>query len=149
MHAALTRLMTGQRPADGGDTSIDRRNGYVTFPTLLEALKQAMEPHTAALDRLERAFSRELRMQTEALGERLERHEDEAEEREARIAALEAWRRDEEIDEAFRRGFWHVVVLGFRYLTEHWPAMLAMGATIVGIVWVVISGGQPGIEVRP
>lgn len=149
MHAALTWLMYGQRQADSGDEPVERRVGYVTFDTLLNALRQAMEPHSAALDRLERSLTRELRAQTDALAERLESHENESRERDQRIAALEAWRKQREINEAFNRGFWHVVMLAFRWLTENWRVAWAFAVMVVGIVWVVVAGGKPGIEVTP
>lgn len=144
MHAVLTRLMTGS-----GDSPVERRGGYVTFDVLLQALEQINRPQTEALNRLERAFTRELRAQTEKLAQRLDDHEEDSHRRDARIAALEAWRQQEEVDEAFRRGFWHVVVLVFHWLVEHWPAMLVLGGTIVGLAWVLISGGRPGFEVTP
>lgn len=146
MHSALSWLMAGQPAADSGE---ERRAGYVTFDTLLNALQQAMEPQAHALDRLERSFTRELRAQTDALADRLERHEGEAHERDARIAALETWRKEREVDEAFKRGFWHVVMLAFRWLTEHWQVAWAFAVMVVGIVWVVVAGGQPGIVVTP
>lgn len=151
MHAlALTRRMTDQAPqARSGDEPVERRAGYVTFDVLLTALEQANRPQTEALNRLERAFTRELRAQTEKLSTRLDDHEEDSHRREQRIAALEAWRQQEEVDEAFRQGFWHVLMLAFRWLVEHWPAMVALGMTIVGIVWVLISGGRPGIEITP
>lgn len=151
MHAALTWLMTGQRQADSGDELVDmeRRAGYVTFDILLAALEQANRPISEAIRQMDRTLTREIEQQTRVLADRLSRHEEESHDRDNRLMALERWQRQQEVDEAFRKGFWHVILLGFRYLVEHWPAMLSLMVGLVGIVWVIVAGGRPGIEGLP
>lgn len=150
MHTALTWLMTSQPPADSGDRSTtDRRFGYVNFSDVVAAIKLANAPLVGQVAQLERTLRNEFQAQTKALADQLERHEEEADTRDRRIAALEQWQRGQEIDDAFRRGFWHVVMLAFRWTAEHWQFALVVCGTIFGIVWVIVAGGRPGVTVTP
>lgn len=150
MLGGLTGFMTGEAPkARSGDATDERRLGYVSFQDVVAAIKLANEPLRDQIESLTETLRREVRAQTSALAQRLDDHEEESHNRDERIAALEQWRKQEEIDEAFRQGFWHVVVMVFSWLIEHWPAMTVVGATIVGIVWVLIAGGHPSVTVQP
>lgn len=142
MFPALALRMTGPAPIErSGDDSISRR-GSVSLLDVLELLKQNNDPIVRALESLENTLTREMHVQTAALADRLNRHENEAHRRDDRIAALEKWRDAEELDEAFRRGFWHVVLLGLKWSTQHWQFVLIVLGWIAVMVWT-LTGNQP------
>jgi hypothetical protein len=141
MFAVLTGLMTGQAPEARSGDEPERRVGYVDFQDVVAAIRLANEPIRDQIQHLTQTLREEVRTQTSALGKRFDDHEAESHQRDKRIAELEKWRQQEEVDEAFRRGFWHVVVMLFRWSTDHPAFMAALGATIVGIIWVLVAGG--------
>ncbi|HET6380191.1 MAG TPA: hypothetical protein VFH63_04040 [candidate division Zixibacteria bacterium] len=142
--------MTERLPHEASaEPLVERRSGYVTFDVLLAAMEAANRPITQAIERQAATLTREIEHQTHTLAARLERHELEAARRDARIDALELWRREEELEQAARESFKKTTLRVLRWLIEQWPALTVIGATIVGLAWVIVSGGQPGIEVRP
>ena len=154
MLEALILRMTGQAPGErSGDAADDRRAGFVNFGDVLSAIRLAMDPLHDEINRLRNDMRYETRQQTQSLARQFEEHEREAHERDERIAALEAWMRSEELEEATRAGFKKTSLMLARWLFEHWPALLSLGMSVAvlltGIVWALTSGQAPIVQVAP
>lgn len=142
MLAVLTRLMVGGTP--------ERREspapGYATFDQLMAAQRE----QTRALERIDVTFRdglRDLRdtLRAEWSAWRVE-HEAHSAARDAAIAELRAWRRDEEIADAVKSGRTAMLMLAFRWATEHWQFVAAVLVFVLSLVWSVTGTGPITID---
>lgn len=135
MLAVLTRAMTGPAPeARSGDTP-ERRSGFVALADILSIIHEQTDRFEAAILDLKTSFRDEAsstRLFVETVRTDMDR----------RLASLESWRNQQEIDEALRRGFWHVVLLGTSKVFAHWQIVWALVVLILGLFWGV-TGNQP------
>lgn len=136
---ALIRRMTGDDRFVSGDAS-ERRSGYVALSDVLTIVNEQTDRFTDAINDLKETFHND----SSATRTLVETYRAETN---RRLDALEAWRNEEQLDEAMRRGFWHVSLLAFRWLTEHWQVVWALVFLLTTIFWRLT--GAPPVGIGP
>lgn len=139
MYAVLSRIMTGPAP-DTREADNERRAGYVALGDVLTLIGQQTDRFEAAIESLKDTFHHDsLATRTLVEGFRSDTNR--------RLDALEAWKIEQELDEAIRRGFWHVVLLGVGKVATHWQLVWAIVFLVTTIIWRLT--GTPTVGVGP
>ncbi|MCC6619486.1 MAG: hypothetical protein IT341_10670 [Chloroflexi bacterium] len=133
MFASLTRIMPGDAP-------IGRREGYVALHDVLTIVSDQDRRTAQAIDELKATYRNEAAA-TRTLVDTYRA------ETNRRLDALEQWQAAQELEEAFDRGRWYVVMLAFRWFTQHWQVFWGLVALILGVIWTFFGG--PAIGVGP
>lgn len=132
---ALILRMTGQAPDARSGDATERRSGYVALADVLSIVHEQTDRFEAAILDLKTSFHDEA-ASTRALVDTYRA------ETNRRLDVLEHWKNEQELDEAIRRGFWHVVTLALGKLFANWQVVWAVVALILGLAWT-LTGNQP------
>lgn len=135
MQHALTWFMTGPAPEARSGDAAERRSGFVALADVLAIIHEQTDRFEAAILDLKTSFRDEANS-TRALVDTYRA------ETNRRLDSLEHWKNEQELADAIRRGFWHVVALGLGKLATHWQVVWALVALVLGLAWT-ITGNQP------